>query len=93
MKYRGRKEYTLKEAGENLESIMQQWSTNQECINYWKRMPRTRSDILIEALTNKTRQQAIEETEKQQEYLESKREYMKKFNPGYTIKGSFGIAY
>jgi len=93
MKYRGRKKYTYQEAGKMIESTMQQYSTNQECINYWQRMPRSDSDKLIEALTHKTRQEAIKETEEQQEYLYSKLEYLRKFAPDYEIKGSFGLAY
>lgn len=93
MKYKGRKKYTYEEACQMLEVTMQMWATNQECINYWKRMPRSRSDILIEVLTNTTREEAIEQVSKQQEYLISKMDYLRKFAPSYKIKGSFGLAY
>lgn len=93
MKYKGRKKYTYEEACQMLEVTMQMWATNQECINYWKRMPRSRSDILIEVLTNTTREEAIEQVSKQQEYLISKMDYLRKFAPLYKIKGSFGLAY
>lgn len=93
MKYKGRKKYSEKEAGIMLETTMQQFSANQECINYWKFMPRTQSDILIETLTKTPRDKAIKETEEQQEYLISKMGYLRQFCPDYRIKGSFGIAF
>lgn len=93
MKYKGRKKYSYQEAGNIIENIMQLLSTNQECINYWKNMPRTRSDILIESMTNTSRQEAIRQVEEQNEYLQSKLDYFHVFAPDYRIKGSFGITY
>ena len=91
MKYKGRKKYSSEEAGVQMENIMQHLLTNQECINYWKNTGRDRCDILIEALTNKTRDEMIKDNEEQNQYLLSKYRYMKQFNPNYRLKGSFGI--
>ena len=91
IKYRGRKKYSYEEAGEQIEAIMQQYSTNLECIMYWKMNKRSRTDKLIEALTNKTRSEMIEDNKRSNEYLMSKLEYMRQFAPGYQVKGSFGL--
>jgi len=92
VKYNGRKKYSQKDAENLMESTMQMITTNDECIMYWK-SPKygSRSDKLIEALTNKNVNEMIGQAEKQNEYLYSKFEYLKKFSPEYTLKGSFGI--
>jgi len=56
-------------------------------------MPRTKSDILIEALCNQSREEMVKEAKEQVDYCQSKLDYLRRFNRYYRIKGSFGVAY
>lgn len=91
MKYRGRKKYSQAEAETMLENTMQLIKVNEECILYWKTCRPSRTDRLIEALCNQSREEMIKQNEDQLEYLYDKFEYMKQFAPDYKLKGSFGI--
>jgi len=91
IKYRGRKKYTVEEAGLQIENITQLLSTVMEVLIYWKTQPQTRADKLIQALVNKTLEEQISDNEEQVLHLSSKLKYMYKFAPNYKLKGSFGI--
>lgn len=91
MKYKGRKKYSQKEAGEAIEQAMQMYYTYCECVLYWETKPRTRSDVLIEAMCNETREEMIKEGKKKIEYIKSKLNYLYQFCPDYQVKGSFAI--
>ena len=91
MKYKGRKKYTPEEAGKQMENTAQMLCVNRECLFYWHNKPRDYSDKLIEVLCHQTREEMIEQAEEQNEFLNSKFEYMRQFNPDYRLKGSFGL--
>lgn len=89
MKYKWRKKYTKEEAESQIENILQSYSIQKECINYWILCPRTKSDVLIEALCWETREEMIKNGMEKLEYMDSKLEYLYKFSPGYRPKLSF----
>jgi len=90
MIFKSRKKLTEKEAGEMIENTTQMLYTLLECVHYWQTQPRSKSDILIEALCGLTREQMISENLERIKYCESKIEYAKQFAPKYKIKGSYG---
>ena len=82
-KYKGRKKLTPQEAKEFLDNTYQMLYTFTEQVQYLKTQPRSKSDILVEALCGQTREEMVRETEGQIEYCLSKIEYGKQFLPNY----------
>jgi len=90
MKFKGRKKYTQPEAEKRMENTAQMICVSKECLLYWTTQPRKRSDILIEALCNQSREEMIEQEKQKLEYLNLKMDYLKQFSQDYKLKGSFG---
>jgi hypothetical protein len=82
-KYKGRKQYSQKEAEQHLETTFQMYYTVREHLFFLKAQG---VDPLIQALCKQNTQEMIEESEMQAEYLYSKIQYLRQFAPEYTPK-------